>query len=115
MDKFKEINDKYGHYVGDKALKLFSSVLRKQINDVGFAVRYGGDEFILIAKQSEAEAEAVVANIINEINEINATGKNEFYLAFSYGIANVKSDGNLDEFLKTMDARMYEMKRSRKS
>ena len=114
MDNFKQINDKYGHYAGDKALQLFSSVLRKQMDDVGFVVRYGGDEFILITKQSEATAEAVVANIVKEIDAINATGKNEFHLAFSYGIASMNSDSNTDEFLRTMDTRMYEMKRSRK-
>ena len=114
MDNFKQINDKYGHYAGDKALQLFGSVLRKQITDIGFAVRYGGDEFILITKQSEATADAVVANIVKEIDEINATGKNEFHLSFSYGIANMNSDSNMDEFLRTMDARMYEMKRNRK-
>ena len=115
IDNFKQINDKYGHYAGDKALKLFGSVLRKHINNVGFVVRYGGDEFILITKQPETAAEAVVANIMKEIDAINATGKNEFHLAFSYGIANMNSAGNTDEFLRTMDARMYEMKRNRKS
>ena len=114
MDNFKQINDNYGHYAGDKALQLFGSVLRKQISDNGFAARYGGDEFILITKQSGASVDAVIASISKEIDKINATGKNEFHLSFSYGIANLNSDSNMDEFLKTMDARMYEMKRNRK-
>ena len=114
MDNFKQINDKYGHYAGDKALQLFASVLRKQIDNIGVVVRYGGDEFILITKQSEATANAVVANIIKEIDEINSTGNNEFHLAFSFGIANMNSDSNMDEFLRTMDDRMYEMKRNKK-
>ena len=114
MDNFKQINDKYGHYAGDKALQLFGSVLRKQINDIGFAARYGGDEFILITKQSEAAVDAVIASISKEIDKINATGKNEFHLSFSYGIANLNSDSNMDEFLETMDSRMYEMKKCNK-
>ena len=114
MDNFKQINDKYGHYAGDKALQLFGSVLRKQIGDIGFAVRYGGDEFILISKQSEAVVNTVVANIVKEIEEINATGKNEFQLSFSYGMATLNSESNMNEFLKTMDAHMYEMKRNRR-
>ena len=114
MDNFKQINDKYGHYAGDKALQLFASVLRKQIDNIGVVVRYGGDEFILITKQSEATANAVVANIIKEIDEINSTGNNKFHLAFSFGIANMNSDSNMDEFLRTMDDRMYEMKRNKK-
>ena len=114
MDNFKQINDKYGHYAGDKALQLFGSVLRKQIGDIGFAVRYGGDEFILVSKQSEAVVNTVVANIVKEIEEINATGKNEFQLFFSYGMATLNSDSNMNEFLRTMDAHMYEMKRNRR-
>ena len=114
MDNFKQINDKYGHYAGDKALQLFGSVLRKQIGDIGFAVRYGGDEFILVSKQSEAVVNTVVANIVKEIEEINATGKNEFQLFFSYGMATLNSESNMNEFLKTMDAHMYEMKRNRR-
>ena len=114
MDNFKQINDKYGHCAGDKALQLFGSVLREQIDDIGFAVRYGGDEFILISKQSEAAVDAVIADIVKEIDEINATGKNEFQLSFSYGMAKLNLDSNMNEFLRTMDARMYEMKRNRK-
>lgn len=114
MDNFKQINDKYGHCAGDKALQLFGSVLREQIDDIGFAVRYGGDEFILISKQSEAAVDAVIADIVKEIDEINATGKNEFQLSFSYGMAKLNLDSNMNEFLRIMDARMYEMKRNRK-
>ena len=113
MDNFKQINDKYGHYSGDMALQLFGSILRKNIADIGFAVRYGGDEFILISKQSEAAVDAVIVNIVKEIDEINATGENEFHLSFSYGMATLNSDSNMNEFLRTMDARMYEMKRNR--
>lgn len=114
MDDFKQINDNYGHNAGDKALQLFSSVLRKNIENIGFAVRYGGDEFILLTRQSEVSTDAVVANIVKEIDAINATGENEFHLAFSYGIANMNSDSDMDEFLSTMDTRMYEMKRKGK-
>ena len=77
-------------------------------------MRYGGDEFILVSKQSEAVVNTVVANIVKEIEEINATGKNEFQLFFSYGMATLNSESNMNEFLKTMDAHMYEMKRNRR-
>ena len=56
----------------------------------------------------------MVANIVKEIDEINETGKNEFQLSFSYGMAKLNSDSNMNEFLRTMDAHMYEMKRNRK-
>lgn len=115
MDNFKPINDNFGHHIGDKALMIFAEVLRKNMSDIGFAVRYGGDEFILITKQSEQTVEAAVANIAQEIEAINATGENEFTLGFSYGMATIIPESKSDDFLNTMDSRMYKMKRERKA
>ena len=114
MDNFKPINDKFGHDVGDEALIQLSSVLREHMSDIGFAVRYGGDEFILITKQPEQAAEKAVADIAKELEEINASGRNRFELAFSYGIAEITADISSEDFLKAMDSRMYEMKKGRK-
>ncbi len=114
MNDFKLINDNFGHHVGDMALVTFSAVLRRQMRDVGFAVRYGGDEFILVTKQAEKVAEDIVTNIIKEIDIINASGENEFELKFSYGISTLTVDSDSDAFLRAMDRRMYEMKRMQK-
>lgn len=113
MDNFKPINDKFGHDAGDDAPMQFSSVLRRHISKIGFAVRYGGDEFILITKQPEQAAEKAVADIAKECEEINSSGKNKFKLEFSYGISAITADGSSEDFLKTMDSRMYEMKNER--
>ncbi len=112
MDRFKQINDTFGHHTGDKALIIFSSILRKNMHDSGFAVRYGGDEFILITKQSEEVAETIVSRIAKEIGAINTSGENEFHLAFSYGISTLKAGNDSDDFLGAMDRKMYEMKKA---
>lgn len=114
MDNFKPINDNFGHQAGDKALMIFAEVLRKNMSDIGFAVRYGGDEFILITRQSEESAVAAVENIQKEIDAINASGESEFTLGFSYGMATIQPNSDSDDFLNAMDARMYEMKKARK-
>ncbi len=114
MDNFKTINDNFGHHIGDKALMIFAEVLRKNMSDIGFAVRYGGDEFIIITKQSEEAAAAAVENIQKEIDSINASGENKFTLGFSYGMTTIQPNSNSDDFLNAMDARMYEMKKARK-
>ena len=114
MDNFKPINDNFGHHIGDKALMIFAEVLRKNMEKVGFAVRYGGDEFILVSKQSEDDIKSALAAISKEIYEINASGENEFKLGFSYGITTITPDSDSDDFLSAMDSRMYEMKRARK-
>ena len=115
MDNFKPINDNFGHEMGDEALRLFSSVLRSHMNDIGFVVRYGGDEFILITEKTEQDAHSAVSDIIAELEQINASGENKYRLEFSYGIAAANSDSSSDDFLSAMDSRMYEMKRARKA
>lgn len=115
MDDFKRINDDFGHDVGDKALMLFSSVLRRQMQDIGFVIRYGGDEFILLTKKPVEVLEDVLASIEQEIKQINISGQNEYVLAFSYGISTIHIDNNSDDFLKVMDTHMYEMKKAKKS
>ncbi|MBP3569754.1 MAG: GGDEF domain-containing protein [Lachnospiraceae bacterium] len=114
MDDFKGINDTYGHKEGDKALCLFGAVLRDAMNGIGFTVRYGGDEFILLTKQPPAMLEAALLKAAKEVECINASGENEFHLAFSYGIAALVPEKGSDEFLHAMDIHMYEMKRARK-
>lgn len=114
MDNFKPINDNFGHDVGDEALMKFSAILRKNMSDIGFVVRYGGDEFILISDQAEAAVEKAVSDIQKELCEVNASGENRYNLEFSYGISSITADSSSDDFLKTMDSRMYEMKNQRK-
>lgn len=112
MDKFKQINDNFGHHAGDKALMVLGNVLREQMDEIGFAARYGGDEFILITKLGREKAETAVNGIVKELEDINESGENVFKLAFSYGIATLSAGGNEDDFLNAMDKCMYEMKKT---
>lgn len=84
------------------------------MSEIGFVVRYGGDEFILITNQSEGAVQTAVSGIISELDEINSSGEIGYKLEFSYGIAAITADSSSDVFLKTMDSRMYEMKNRRK-
>ncbi len=115
MDNFKSINDSFGHVVGDAALMQFGDVLREALREPDFAVRFGGDEFILIAEKPAAEMEKILDEIQEKIEEINASGRNKFNMAFSYGIAEIPAGSRAEDFLKTMDGHMYEMKKQRKN
>lgn len=114
MDNFKSINDRFGHDAGDEALIQFSSVLRKCVNKTGFAVRYGGDEFILIFPQPKETAQHAIEDIRTELDRLNTSGENPFRLAFSYGITELLADQSSSDFLKVLDTQMYEMKGNRK-
>ena len=75
INKFKTINDTYGHAEGDKALIAVSDALKKVVNRhsmPSFLCRYGGDEFILIAHpQSISEIDALISEIRGEIHKAN--------------------------------------------
>lgn len=116
MDKFKEINDTYGHHVGDEAIVKAGELFKKHLGDNGFVTRYGGDEFIIITRFSKkAEARELVENIRKEADLINSTGENLYKLEFSYGIAEFHADReDNDSFLRRMDRRMYVMKKGRR-
>ena len=49
IDHFKEVNDAYGHDVGDYVLKTLSQIVKKKIRDIDYLIRWGGEEFIVIA------------------------------------------------------------------
>lgn len=115
MDNFKKINDKLGYNMGDEALVRFSSVLRRHMNGIGFAVRYGGDEFILVAEYSADVIKAVLDDIEKKIDILNTSGEIEYHLGFSYGIVEMSADSSSKKMLSIMDSRLYDMKRKRKS
>lgn len=115
MDDFKLINDRFGHDIGDEALIQFASILKKHMQKIGVVVRYGGDEFILLAKCSVAEMSAAIDAIEKEIRDINASGRNKFHMAFSYGITEITQGSCPEDFLRMSDKRMYDMKNERKA
>ena len=72
LDNFKYYNDTFGHVVGDLLLTQFSKLLLKIVEDNGYCIRYGGDEFIILLKHSDIfNAEEIVKKIIKEIEENN--------------------------------------------
>ncbi len=111
MDNFKILNDSFGHYFGDIALKHFSDILRQTVGDNGYVSRFAGDEFVLLLKDFDY---AQASYRMKEIYQLVASDKLDgITLKFSYGICEFSSDSNAD-FTKIMadaDTKMYEHKR----
>ena len=112
MDNFKQINDKYGHYAGDKALQLFGSVLRKQIGDIGFVVRYGGDEFLIVFPEMPVH---VFENKLNLIREKCRAIVFEKYpeLEVTVSIGGYFGQGEMMEKIREADRMLYRAKEER--
>jgi len=118
LDNFKDINDTYGHHVGDRALRDIAGVLRAGIRPYDICVRYAGDEFIVVLSGcggEEAERKRVeLQRAVDQLHFEPRPGKT-LPLAISVGASVFPHDGNTYEtLLATADGRMYRDKTRRK-
>jgi len=116
-DNFKKINTRFGHLTGDFVLAEIAGILKASIRGSDAAVRYGGDEFlILLADTTAIGAQRVVMRIDGKLDDWNAAGNLEdFRVGVSIGIAEWHDGDTLDEMLDGADRRMYEEKNASKS
>ncbi|MDR3504513.1 MAG: diguanylate cyclase response regulator [Legionella sp.] len=114
LDKFKQVNDTYGHIAGDKLLKEVSSRLKQSLRSYDVVARFGGDEFaILLENLSDPHQSEVVAQKIAALMDIpfNLSG-NELPITLSIGIVNCHNNRYIssESVLLQADAAMYEAK-----
>jgi len=110
LDNFKPINDKFGHHVGDEALRKVYDVLDKKKRHHDTIIRYGGDEFIMILPETNlAGARSLLKRIRKQVNKIQY---GDLVLGFSMGLAMEREAQRtkLQELIKIADKRMYEDK-----
>ncbi len=113
LDQFKEINDKFGHSVGDEVLMEFSSRLRTAVRDSDLAARLGGDEFaILLVGAPRAIAAEVVERLIAKLKFTMMLGLEVGEVSASVGWAH--SDDGAQKIFQSADRRMYRDKRKKK-
>ena len=112
VNSFKYINDNFGHSMGDKAICTLGNILSRSIPDGGMAIRYAGDEFIVLL--SGVDTESVLATM-DEINHnlslFNESRTEPFNLSVSMGYAEFGAGDDTEAFLMHMDEKMYEEKR----
>ena len=112
VNDFKYINDNFGHSMGDKAICTLGNILSRSIPDGGMAIRYAGDEFIVLL--SGVDTESVLATM-DEINHnlslFNESRTEPFNLSVSMGYAEFGAGDDTEAFLMHMDEKMYEEKR----
>jgi diguanylate cyclase (GGDEF)-like protein/PAS domain S-box-containing protein len=114
VNRFKEINDRYGHQVGDEILKQVASSLREAVRETDIVVRYGGDEFLIILLETDGESEIVKQRIVKNISLRNKKdGRLDFPVTLSIGSAywDPKDDKSVEQILNEADRRMYKDKK----
>ena len=111
IDDFKQINDTYGHTIGDAVLKNTAEMLTASVRDRDYVARYGGDEFlIVITIERNDDANAILARINSSVCSVNGFA---FDVFVSVGGAHRKESDSKDALIALADQRMYEMKRAR--
>lgn len=117
LDYFKNVNDMYGHNVGDEILRKFSTILLNNIRNYDTACRYGGEEFLLIMPQTSLEESVIIANRILEHLKLNPilTSKGNIQTSISAGVVMAKAEENLDALVDRADSLLYRAKRDGRS
>lgn len=115
VDHFKDINDHYGHQVGDEVLQEVANLLQEHVRGSDVVVRYGGDEFLVLLIETNGEAEDVKRRILDGLAVRNSTIRVfDFPVTLSIGSSHWSpSDArSVKEILAEADRRMYEAKRN---
>lgn len=113
INRMKVINDKYGHLQGDTAIKIVANVIKSSIPQNWKAVRYGGDEYVIIGKyDSSKDMESVKIEIIEKSGRVSEDLNLPFRLSVSVGYVVIDPDNKLgnEEYFRMADEAMYEMK-----
>lgn len=108
IDRFKEINDQFGHLIGDEVLQEVAAVIQSKAEGYHFG-RWGGEEFVLLVPISECEAftmaeslrEALEQHVFKEVGQVTA----------SFGVTSFEEGDTVHSLLKRVDEKLYESKR----
>lgn len=117
IDKFKSINDSYGHDLGDQVLLMVANRLKSCIRDADIVSRWGGDEFVclLLEVKQEADVTHLAEKMINHIAEACEFNGPVLSIMTSIGIAIYPADGDTSDILfKNADTAMYKAKKAEK-
>ena len=115
FDKFKVINDKYGHDIGDKLLEVFGSRLRKIVRKIDTIARFGGDEFVMALGDfsNVSDMEKYAKKVVDVFKEPFKVNKLKLDLKGSVGISVFPDDSqNQSDLVKFADAAMYDAKKN---
>ncbi|HEU0282776.1 MAG TPA: diguanylate cyclase, partial [Gallionella sp.] len=114
VDKFKRINDTYGHATGDRVLQKLSDVFRKVVREIDFICRMGGEEFAILLTETDQVRAMEVAERLRastENTELNLKGEASLHFTISIGIASLSRQADkIDAIISLADGALYEAK-----
>ncbi|MGB0663668.1 MAG: diguanylate cyclase [Pontibacterium sp.] len=114
VDFFKKVNDQYGHSVGDKVLSRMGKLIRKVLSDADYAIRYGGEELVVLTPKDEEGAIALAEQIRAKVAAFNFRGDKgqHFSVTLSAGVATAQKDEALAQVITRADDCLYQAKKT---
>lgn len=112
LDHFKQVNDQFGHAVGDRALKQFSELALSVVRNVDYVARFGGEEFILVLIDTDdSEASTVARRLVSRTRDMWIQGTDsDFVLTVSVGVTTFRPGERVEDALNRADRALYKAK-----
>jgi diguanylate cyclase (GGDEF)-like protein len=115
VNRFKSINDRYGHQVGDVCIQYVADVIGRNIRESDWLARWGGDEFVLVLHDASpfASTELVLQRIVSDLKDspVRLPQGDELILTVTVGARRYSGEEDLQDLLTKADEAMYEAKR----
>jgi diguanylate cyclase (GGDEF)-like protein len=115
LDKFKQINDMFGHAEGDNVLKMFANLISSECRESDIFARLGGDEFVILFINTTTTAtEETIIRLQQSLDEHSAN--NKYDISFSYGMISFDPDKHktIEDLIEDSDSAMYRHKNTNK-
>ena len=110
LDRFKPVNDSFGHAAGDEVLRVIADRLRRQVRGVDVVVRLGGDEFVIVCGDVDRDEALLLADrLVRVCSEPIAFGQSTIHVEASAGVA-FTNDTGLGDLLRRADSALYRAK-----
>ena len=110
LNKFKPVNDNYGHLTGDLVLKTVSRRIQNMLRDTDIFCRFGGDEFIVVVPGNIASGETVRKKIEKLVSDPIKTREHIIEISCSVGVSISSETDSIDKLIDLADERMYHSK-----
>jgi diguanylate cyclase (GGDEF)-like protein len=114
LDHFKQVNDNYGHQIGDIVLQQVAQRLRRILRRTDFLARYGGEEFIVLAPQTPADRALILAERLRQViaeSPIPVADNFQIHITISIGVAVFPNHAqNESELIGAADSALYKAK-----
>lgn len=114
LDHFKRVNDRFGHHRGDDVLREFGALAGQVVRSVDFVARFGGEEFLLVLVDADADEARRVAGRLAERTRALQVDPNypDYRLSVSVGIAEFRPGESIEDVIQRADRALYEAKSS---